>query len=98
MKIKPTKVEESWRTGTLYPITKAEITKALGMAPNNPPSSDGKAKSHWTFAYDNEMDEIGTGAIWDYKGSEKEKTFSTFGDSKMFWQIFGDKYIDDTHV
>lgn len=74
------------RTGTLTNITKKDIDRVLGFTPNVEDDPD-KVKYSWGFTVDGQ--EYG---IWDYKGSWRDKEFSTYGPNNVFALLFGERY------
>ena len=75
MKIKPTTINLSHKTGTIAGVTIQQITNALGFEPRA--SCDGKSCAMWDFSV--ELDgETHDCSIWDWKGSSAEKYFSCF--------------------
>jgi hypothetical protein len=64
----------------------AEINKILGFKPNIADDPD-KVKYSWGFT----VDGVHCG-IWDYKGSYKYKSFSTFGPADSLRKVFGEHY------
>ncbi len=77
----------SHRTGVIRPINKDDVIKILGFPPNSDGDSE-KTTMEWTFKVGGE-----DFVIWDYKGSYKyDKQFSTFGNSDVLSQLFGDAY------
>jgi hypothetical protein len=75
MKITPTEIEMSYKTGTIFGFTVDEITKALGITPRA--SNDGKSCAMWDFSVELNG-ETHDCSIWDWKGSSSEKYFSCF--------------------
>jgi hypothetical protein len=75
MKIKPTTVNLSYKTGTIANVTIQQITNALGFEPRN--SSDGKSCAMWDFSVELNG-ETHDCSIWDWKGSSSQKYFSCF--------------------
>ena len=75
MKIKPTIINMSYKTGTIAGVTIQQITNGLGIEPRISP--DGKSCAIWDFSV--ELDgESHDCSIWDWKGSSDEKYFSCF--------------------
>ena len=74
------------RTGGLVGISADEISETLGFRPNvsDDPS---KVVNSWQFRIGRDVL-----AIWDYKGSHKYGSFSTFGDAQTLQKIFGSHY------
>ena len=75
------------RTGSIYRITHKEITTILGFKPNVEDDGD-KVKYSWGATVDGR--DI---AIWDYRGSWRDKEFSTNGPTLIFVALFGDRYV-----
>lgn len=89
MKIEPLNRTGDSRTGHLEGLTKGQIIKILGFKPNvqNDPS---KVVNAWGFT----VDDIRC-AIWDYKGSHKDKYWSTFGPDIVLQAVFPQNYHKD---
>lgn len=87
--IKPVKEAGDHCTGRLSNTSVAEINKVLGFTPNVEDDPD-KVKHSWGFT----VDGVRCG-IWDYKGSERCGSFSTFGPAHIFVALFGDKLRND---
>jgi hypothetical protein len=83
MKITPFHKAGTIATGQLVNINVDEIEKKLGFAANVKDDSY-KIKYSWGF----QVDGITCG-IWDYKGSWKDGTFSTYGPGIIFVNLFG---------
>lgn len=83
MKITPIKKVGSHRTGQLDGITVKEINRRLGFTPNCE-DDPYKVKHSWGFT----VNGVHCG-VWDYKGSEKFNSFSTYGDPDVLATIFG---------
>jgi hypothetical protein len=83
--IRPVDEAGDCRTGTLSGISVAEITDLLGFGPNvkDDPS---KVKHSWGFTVDGERC-----GVWDYKGSEEYRSFSTFGSPEALAKVFGSR-------
>ena len=73
----------SHRTGTLENYSADEIASILGFKANCDDDPD-KVEYSWGFTADGVEC-----AIWDYKGSHKVASFSTFGPREVFEQLFG---------
>jgi hypothetical protein len=86
MKILPVNEVGDCRQGTLSNLSVKEITNILGFAPNCQDDPD-KVKHSWGFS----VDGVRCG-VWDYRGSGKFKTFSTFGDHATLKKVFGANY------
>ena len=71
------------RTGGLTGLTKTDIDKVLGFKPNVD-DDPCKVKYSWGFQYKGHKC-----AIWDYKGSWKDKYWSTYGPAEVFKELFG---------
>jgi hypothetical protein len=86
MKIEATSQAGDYRTGSLQNITVSEINKLLGFKPNviDDPT---KVEHSWGFTVDGERC-----GVWDYKGSARHKSFSTFGPAEALRKVFGDRY------
>lgn len=84
MKIIPFNEAGSHRTGTLSNVSAKDIKKILGFSANvkDDPS---KVKYSWGF----KADDVECG-IWDYKGSHKVNSFSTYGPKNVFVELFGE--------
>ena len=80
MKITPTEIEMSYKTGTIFGFTIDEITKALGVTPRA--SADGKCRAIWDFSVELNH-ETHNCSIWDWKGSSDQKYFSCFMPSEI---------------
>jgi len=76
----------SGRTGTLRNITVAQINKVLGFKPNCEDDPD-KVKHSWGFFANGQHC-----GVWDYKGSQKWKQFSTDGPDEVMKKLFGANY------
>ncbi len=74
------------RTGTLRDITVAEINEKLGFTPNIE-DDPYKVVNSWQFRAGGNVC-----AVWDYKGSHKYGSFSTYGDATTLRKIFGKHY------
>ena len=89
MKIKPTEIKESWKTGSLNPgLTVEDINTALGFGPNMDDDPI-KVKYYWGFkaripSFKKGKSEWVECAIWDYKGVR----WSTFGPLTVFKTLF----------
>lgn len=87
MKIEPVeKFFGTHRNGGLTDISKPQIDKILGFKANVIDDPD-KVKYSWAFTVDGVKC-----AIWDYKGSYREKFYSTFGPADVLKKVFGDYY------
>lgn len=86
MKIVPSTIGGSHRTGILESISALEIEHVLGFAPNID-DDPYKVVNSWGFKVDGH--ECG---IWDYKGSHTYGQFSTYGPDHVFKQLFGTHY------
>jgi len=87
MKIKPSKMAGSFKTGYIKGLTVEEISARLDMFPNIP-DDPSKVTNSWGFkVYNPNPFRCG---IWDYKGSEKINHFSTYGPTEIFEKLFGD--------
>jgi hypothetical protein len=73
----------SGRDGTLSGLTVKEISQKLGFRPNCK-DDPYKIKYSWGFM----IDGVRCG-IWDYKGSYKTKSFSTYGPLDALQKVFG---------
>jgi hypothetical protein len=80
------RINGSCRTGGLSGVTVADIDRILGFR-GNCPDDPYKVVNSWQFEYEGVPC-----AIWDYKGSEKYNTFSTFGPRIVFEKLFGGAY------
>lgn len=96
MKVTPTdKFIQSYKTGSVIDQTPANVSNALGFAPNqitpDDPSGDDKVTMKWggTVKVAGKVVEI---AIWDYKGSGRDGVFSTYGPDDVFTKLFGANY------
>ena len=87
MKVIPNDVPGLYRTGTIRNITVREINAKLGFTPNILDEDPHKVINSWGFI----ADDLECG-IWDYYGSHLRDTFSTYGPSSVFIELFGDKY------
>lgn len=86
IKIVPVNKPGDCCTGNLTGLTAAQISKKLGFKPNVEDDPD-KVKYSWGFT----VDGVRCG-IWDYHGSYKNKSFSTFGPADALVKVFGDCY------
>jgi hypothetical protein len=86
MKITPINKAGLHKTGTLVDITVDEINVILGFTPNVKDDTF-KVKHSWGFKVEGK--ECG---IWDYKGSEEYRQFSTYGSDAVFKELFGFNY------
>jgi len=86
MKIVPDNKCGSYRTGVLIDITVDEIAEALGFKANCIDDPD-KVVNSWGFTIGDEYF-----GVWDYKGSHLLGCFSTFGDSAVLRELFGEHY------
>lgn len=75
-------------TGTIKGLSAAQISKILGMKPTDVNPHE-KTVNEWKFTAD-----CAQFAIWDYRGSEKQKEYSTYGSSTVLAQLFGSHYIE----
>lgn len=82
LSIQPKPVTEYHRTGHLFPITAEEISSLLGFEPNMKDS-----ESCWG-ANINSKDVV----VWNYKGSERHKSFCVYGPTHTLEQLFGSLY------
>ena len=82
MKIIPVDKAGPYRTGTLTNVSYSEIVEALGFEENIDDDPD-KVKYSWGFEVDGKY-----AAIWDYKGSHKFKTWSTFDPNRILKSLF----------
>lgn len=83
MKIKPIDYHiASYKTGAIVGYSTEDIINKLGFKPNVN-DDPGKVESSWCFEVDGEEC-----AIWDWKGSQYHKVFSTFGPSEIFANLF----------
>lgn len=89
IKILPANLNSFHKTGQLNNLSKADITKKLGMPPTDfgPDGDDGKVLHEWTFTADGVEC-----AIWDWKGSSYGRQHSTFGPNQVFAVLFGTDY------
>lgn len=89
IKILPAQINSSHKTGELNDLSKDEITKVLGIPPEEygGDGCDGKVLHEWTFTADGEEC-----AIWDWKGSSQGRQHSTYGPARIFAVLFGTKY------
>ena len=81
----------SHRTGSLHDINVSIINHVLGFEPNYDDDPD-KVENSWAFT----VDDFAC-AIWDYNGSHRVGTYSTFGPDDVFADLFGDKYASFGH-
>jgi hypothetical protein len=86
MKIEPINEAGDCRTGNLSRLTAKDITAILGFKPNvkDDPS---KVKYSWGFT----VDGVRCG-VWDYKGSYKAKSWSTYGPASALEKVFGNRF------
>ena len=82
MKIEPTQLSGSHRTGTLTKYTKEQIESILGFAPNVEDDPD-KVVNSWAFTIDGYKC-----AIWDYKGSHHYDIWSVYDPHNVLEQLF----------
>jgi hypothetical protein len=75
------------QTGSIHGLTAVQIKNILGFA-SNVRDDDSKVKYSWGFRIGSEK-----AAVWDYKGSAREKEFSTWGDHATLRTIFGKHYF-----
>ena len=87
MVITPVNKVGAHRTGTLDDINAKTISEILGFEPNVQDDPD-KVVNSWGF----EVDGVFCG-IWDYKGSHKYGSFSTFGPNEVFEKLFPAHYV-----
>ena len=83
MNIVPVDRPGSYRTGTLSGLTAEDIEQVLGFKANVEDDPD-KVKYSWGFNVDGKF--VG---IWDYKGSHKYKTWSTYDPDGILKSLFG---------
>jgi hypothetical protein len=86
MKIQPDRTVTSHRTGGLSGLTKKDIDGILGFEPNVLDDPD-KVKYSWGFRINGKPC-----AVWDWKGSHKNKQWSVFGPSDVLEAAFGRHY------
>ena len=87
MKITQVDRDGTYKMGTLYDLTLAQIQKALGFEPEDE-STDGKVR--WFFAFDVEDgEEDHFCAIWDWKGSADSDEWSYFGPRHIIDKVLG---------
>lgn len=87
MIIKPATNVTSYLTGNLLNIPRAKvISDTLGFS-SNCKDDPCKVKNSWGFTVDGVAC-----AIWDYKGSELQGRYSTFGPDGVFKKLFGANY------
>lgn len=86
MKIIPVNQTGDSSTGSLSGLSVADVTRILGFKANCEDDPD-KVKNSWGFT----VDGVRCG-VWDYKGSQHAKQFSTFGPAEVLKKVFGDNY------
>jgi len=79
----------SYRTGGLEGLTKWDIEKRLGFAPNAEDDPE-KVVNSWAFTVDGDMC-----AIWDYKGSHLFNRWSCYDPTGALLAVFDASNIDD---
>lgn len=82
-------INDSYRTGGLKDITRAQIIQVLGFAPNVEDDPD-KVVNSWGFMV-NGTDHC---AIWDYKGSHMFNRWSTYDPAGVLPALFDAANID----
>ena len=80
------RVRGSCRSGGLTGLSVKDIDRILGFR-GNCPDDPYKVKNSWQFEYQGIPC-----AVWDYKGSEKYNSFSTYGPPIVFEKLFGAAY------
>jgi len=88
MIIEPINEAGDHATGGIFGVTVANITKALGFK-SNCKDDPSKVVNSWGFTADGKRC-----GIWDYKGSQKYKSFSTFGPREVFVELFGADHVE----
>lgn len=83
--ITPVPEAGDYREGGLEGYSAKEIAEVLGFKANVADDPD-KVKYSWGFTYKG----VRMG-IWDYKGSHRHNSFSTFGPKKYFNELFPSK-------
>ena len=78
------------RTGTIRNTTATRISEILGFEPNREDDPD-KVVNSWQARVGDKII-----AVWDYKGSHRHGQFSTYGDSKILSELFGESYKKDS--
>lgn len=89
MQIQYTSEESPYRTGTLRGLTISEIEQKLaGIKPDSRCTADQKVSLSWRFLADGRLC-----GIWDYRRSYRLRgELSTYGDNKVFAELFGSAY------
>jgi len=83
--VRPTTLNGTHRMGTLHPVTKQSIIKAIGFPPNAADDGD-KVTVSWEFTVDGVEC-----AVWDYRGSlESMAQVSFWGPAEALRKVFGD--------
>jgi hypothetical protein len=86
MKITPCNEPGDYATGYLCGYTKSEIDKIIGFEPNCK-DDPLKVRYSWGFTVEINGEAVRCG-IWDYKGSHREKKWTTFGPAAVFAKLF----------
>lgn len=73
----------SYKTGELNGITAEEIDAILGFKSNIVDDPD-KVVNSWQFNIAGFKY-----AVWDYRGSHRDRRFSTYGDATVLRKLFG---------
>lgn len=76
----------SHKTGQLSGISVDSVTRVLGFKPDGGDGGE-KVKYNWDFKYRGH-----NCSVWDWKGSYRQKEFSTFGPSEILRELFGDNF------
>lgn len=77
------------KTGLLTGYTKDQLETVFGESEEA--SLDGKAKYHWEFVVEDGEDSFHC-AIWDWKGSYRDKEWSTFGSADMIQRAINERF------
>ena len=86
LKIVPVADVSSWKTGSIFGLTKADIDRILGFKPNGL-RDEYKSEYGWEFNINGS-----DCAIWDWKGSHKLSQWSAYGPDHLLREVFGSHY------
>ena len=78
----------TWKMGSLVYTSAELITEKLGFTPNVDDDPH-KVVHSWSFTADGKAC-----AVWDYKGSHLDHTFSFFGPKHVFVELFGQDRVE----